>query len=326
MSTTPGSGKVDIHHHVRAPGSAASRPEWSLQPGIDQMDANGIGWAVTYAGAVNDGIDRAGTAGTQARRINEFSAAIAADHPGRFGTYASLPMLDPDACLAEIAYAHDELRCEGFSMSTCYGDLWLGDPLFQPIFEELDRRRAVVFVHPVDSACSSLGYESGIVTGAWLEWPTNTARTILSLMLNGVIRDCPNIRFVFCHGGGVMSMIVSRVAGFTGWPVIGRRRLEELFPVSIEEQFATLYFDMAQAFAPENFHALSRMVPASHMMFGSDHDNFDISHSVQRADALNLDPDTYDGLCRANALRLFGKPDLPSGLASSLPASPTTSR
>ena len=322
--TIPHSGKVDIHHHVRAPDSAASRPEWSLQPGLAQMDANGIGWAVTYAGAVNDRPDHGGTAGARARRINEFSAAIATDHPGRFGTFASLPMLDPDACLTEIAYACDELRCEGFSMSTCYGDLWLGDPVFRPIFEELDRRRAVVFVHPVDSSCSTLGYESGVVTGAWLEWPTNTARTILSLMLNGVIRDRPNIRFVFCHGGGVMSMIISRIAGFTGWPVIGPRRHQELFPGGIEQQFATLYFDMAQAFAPENFHALAQLVPASHIMFGSDYDNFDIEHSVQRVDALNLDDDAYDALCRVNALRMFGKLDSSRDPKLSAPATSET--
>lgn len=305
--TTPHAGKVDIHHHVRAPDSVVFRREWSLSQSLDQMDANGIGWAVTYAGQIDDPPGSDGTAGTRARSVNEFSAGLARNHPTRFGTYASLPMLDVDACLVELAYAHDELACDGFSMSTCYGDRWLGDPAFRPIFEELDRRHAVVFVHPVDSACPDHGYESGVVQGAWLEWPTNTARTILSLMLNGVLRDRPNIRFVFCHGGGVMPMIVSRVAGFTGWPVLGPERMQELFPTSIESQFAGLYFDLAQALAPENFTAVRSLVPMSQVMFGSDWDNFDISHSVARVDALGLDPGTYQAVCRDNALRLFGR-------------------
>jgi 6-methylsalicylate decarboxylase len=305
--TRPAPGKVDIHHHVRAANSAASRAGWSLEQGIEQMDRNGVGWAVTYPGAVSDLPDARGSAAAQARRINEFSAEIARAHPSRFGTYAALPMRDPDACLKEIAYAQDELGCDGFAVVTCYEDRWLGDPLFAPVFEELDRRNAVVFVHPVDSWCPGLGYESGVVTGAWLEWPTNTARTILSLMLNGVLRDRPNIRFVFCHGGGVMSVIVSRIAGFTGWFEIGPERMQELFPGGIEAQFATLYFDLAQSLAPENFEALRRLVSATHMMFGSDWDNFDIAHSVTRIDALGLDPQTYEQLCRTNALRLFGR-------------------
>ncbi|MFJ4770088.1 amidohydrolase family protein [Streptomyces uncialis] len=309
MTAQPGGGgKIDVHHHFRPPDSAAARPGWSVARAVEEMDAAGVARAVAYAGPVDEPADGKRTAGVKARRINEFSAAIVRRHPGRFGTFASLPMLDRDACLEEIAYAADELGATGFGVSTCYGSRWLGDPFFRPVLEELDRRRAVLFVHPVDSWCPQLGYEAGVVTGPWLEWPANTARTILSLMVNGVLRDLPHIRFLFCHGGGLMPLLIGRIAGFTGWPVVGPERLAELFPEGIEAAFAGLYFECAQAYAPEAFGALRSLVPDSRLLFGSDYDNFPIAHSVSRLDALGLAPDAYDAISRGNAEQLMPAP------------------
>lgn len=301
-----GHGKIDMHHHFRPPNAYASRRGWSVAQALDEMDANGVALAVAYAGPVSDAAS-AGTAGRNARLINDFSTEITRDHPGRFGTFASLPMLDPDACLAEIAYAADVLGADGFGISTCYGSLWLGDPVFRPIFEELNRRKSIVFVHPVDSACPTLGYEADVITGPWIEWPANTARTIMSLMVNGVLRQFPDIRFIFCHAGGVLPSLIGRIAGFSGWPVVGPKRLEAIFPDGIETEFARLYFECAQAYAPEAFEMLARMVPRSHMMFGSDYDNFPISHSTSRVDSLGLDAEQYDAHCRGNALELLGR-------------------
>lgn len=302
MTVRPGTGgKIDVHHHFRPPGSAAYRPQWSAARAVEELDAAGIARAVAYSGAVDEPADASRTAGANARRINEFSTDLARRYPGRFGTFASLPMLDPDAALDEIAYAADELGADGFGVSTCYGSRWLGDPYFRPVWEELDRRAAVVFVHPVDSWCPRLGYEGDIVTGPWLEWPANTARTILSLMVHGVLGELPHVRFLFCHAGGVMPLLVGRIAGFSGWPAVGPQRLAEIFPDGIEAAFARLYFECAQAYTPEAFTALRSLVPDTHLLFGSDYDNFPLSHSVTRLDALGLDPQLYDAVSRGNA-------------------------
>ncbi|MCO4251250.1 amidohydrolase family protein [Pseudarthrobacter raffinosi] len=303
-------GKVDVHHHFRPSETYAARAGWSLDRGLEEMDENGIDLAIGYAGPVAASDGRAGGGASQARRINEFSAEIVRKHPGRFGMFASLPMLDPEASLQEIAYAADELGADGFGVSTSYGNAWLGDTRFTPVLEELNRRGSILYVHPVDSGCATHGYESGTITGPWLEWPTNTARTILSLMVNHVIRDLPDIRFVFCHAGGVMPMVVNRIAGFTGWPVIGPERLKEIIPDGIGSQFARLYFDMAQALAPETFQILQELVPTSHLMFGTDWDNFPMSHSVERLEALHLDPESYEAVAGGNARLLFGRHSL----------------
>ncbi|QKZ16035.1 amidohydrolase [Streptomyces chartreusis] len=302
----PAPGKIDVHHHIRPPGSAAAGlREWSATSALEDMEANGIGFAVTYPGFVAESSEMNRSAPDQARSINEFSANLSRAYPTRFGMYATLPMSDVEQCLDEIAYCSDVLGCAGFAMVTSYGDKWLGDPAYEPIFDELNRRRAVVFVHPTDFSSSPTSYGSGQVTGPWLEWPTSTARTILNLILTGTLRKNPDIKFIFCHGGGVMPMIVSRIAGFTGWREMGKERMKELFPEGIHSQFASLNFELAQAFAPENFHALNQLVPSSRMLFGSDWDNFEIGHSVRSFDSLNLDTETSHAISRGNALRLF---------------------
>lgn len=113
-----------------------------------------------------------------------------------------------------MANAFDVLKADGLGVATNCGDVWLGDPRFDPIWQEVDRRRAVVFVHPKDAPCcgpEKLSYMIAPVTGPWLEWPMNTARTILSLMLTGTLRKYPNITFIFSHGGGVMPLLVDRI-------------------------------------------------------------------------------------------------------------------
>jgi 6-methylsalicylate decarboxylase len=93
------------------------------------------------------------TAVQLSRICNDYAARLVRDHPGRFGLWASLPMLDVDASLAEIGHALDELKADGIGLATAYGDKWPGDPKFKPIFEELNRRKATVFFHPLAPNC-----------------------------------------------------------------------------------------------------------------------------------------------------------------------------
>src|SRR5262249_42297639 len=148
---------------------------------------NGVATGVGFPGPIPVSTDLE-RGRKMARDYNEYAARIGTDHPGRFGLFASLPMHDTEGTLKEIEYAADTLKADGFGISTSYGNMWLGDPQLRPIFEELNRRNAIVYVHPNDSVCctpATLSYEKNGISGAWIEWPMNTARTILSYLVAG---------------------------------------------------------------------------------------------------------------------------------------------
>jgi 6-methylsalicylate decarboxylase len=309
-------GKIDVHHHVGPPPSVggvgggrggAGGPAWSPEIAIEEMDRNGVATGIGFPGPIPVSADLE-RGRKQAREYNEYAARIGRDHPGRFGLFASLPMHDVAGALKEIEYALDTLKADGFGISTSYGDMWLGDPQLRPIFEEMNRRKAVVYVHPNDAPCctpATLTYEKQGISGPWIEWPMNTARTILSLMANGNTRQFSGVRFIFSHGGGVMPLLLSRVAGFTDWAAVGPEKLHEMFPDGIESEFRKFYFEGAQAYAPENMGALMKLVPASHILFGTDYNRFPISHSVKLFESLKLSSGVRRAIERDNAVTLL---------------------
>ena len=301
-----GGGLIDVHHHFNPSGKDNEGKLWSVDMALDAMDASEIAVAVASLGPVND----VGSGGRHARirTSNEWGARACGDHPGRFGLFASLPLPDVDLALAEIAYAYDVLRVDGIGLSTNEGDTWLSDERYAPVLAELDRRKAVVFVHPAPtSRCRALGHAYGgdMIAPAWLEFTVNTARLILGFLVKGVTRTYPGIRFIFAHGGGVAPLLLGRVSGFSGWQTVGPERLERLFPDGIYAEFAKFYFECGQACAPEAFALLQRLVPPSHILFGSDFPYFPMAHGVAEFDALGLDDTTRGAIGTDNTLALL---------------------
>jgi predicted TIM-barrel fold metal-dependent hydrolase len=301
------SSKIDVHHHFEPTGKNAGGKAWSVQMSLEQMDRNGVRTAIAYAGPFFG--DETTPAQQQAREANEWAADLCRTFPGRFGLFASVPFDDIGAAPLEIAHAYDALGADGIGLAPRYGSAWLGDAKYRPIFEELNRRRAVVYVHPHRSsschAIATLNRTDDLIAAAWIEYPTDTARTILSLWAGGVTRDFPNIRFLFCHGGGVLPILLGRFAGFTGWHDVGPERLKAIFPDGVYAEFAKLYFECAQAFAPEAVTMLRSLVPASHLLFGTDFSYFPIAHSVAAFNALELPPDVHDAIACDNATALL---------------------
>ena len=128
------------------------------------------------------------------------------------------------------------ITADGFGITTSYGEQWLGDERFYPVYEKLNSIDAVVFVHPSDAACcgpSAMSYNRGRMDGSWVEWPMNTARAIMSLIVSGTLRRFPRIRFIFSHGGGVMPLLLNRVAGLANWRDVGEEGLKELMPEGV---------------------------------------------------------------------------------------------
>ena len=308
IDTSRAAVSIDVHHHFNPSLKDNEGNPWSVQMALDELDRNGIATAIASLGPVNDAGSPARPG--RVRDANEWGTKVCLDHPGRFGLFASLPLPDTERALTEIAYAYDVLKADGIGMSTSEGDLWIGDERNAPVFAELDARRAVVFVHPAPtSRCGALSrdYGGGLVSSPWVEFPTNTARAMLSLFANGTTHKYPNIRFIFCHGGGVMPALLGRVAGFSGWRTVGPEGLASVFPDGVYAEFAKFYLDCAQAYAPEFVSLLRTIVPESHLLFGSDFSYFPIGHSVSEYAALDLDQNLKLAIGGGNASSLFPK-------------------
>ena len=306
-------GLIDFHHHIVPPAVASflrADTGWSPQSAIEGMDRAGIATGIALAAPVLG--DDAKRRPAIARSANDFGAQLGRDHPGRFGLFAALPMTDVPATLVEIDYALDQLHADGFGIASSYGDKWLGDDGFQPIWEKLDARSAVVFVHPQDAPCctsQTLTYEHSRVagppiTGAYIEWPMNTARTIFSLMSSGTARRHPRIRFIFAHGGGVMPLLIQRLAGFSGSPAAAARP-KAYFPNGVDAEFASFYFECAQAFSHPNIDALRTLAPDHKLLFGSDYPSFPLEYAAAKFRDLDLSPSTRVLIGRGNGAALL---------------------
>ena len=141
--------------------------------------------------------------------------------------------------------------------------------------------------------------------GSWIEWPMNTARAILSLMVSGTLRRYPRVRFIFCHGGGVMPLLVNRIGGFAAWKHVGEQGLRTLFPDGIEQAFKQLHFECAQACSPANMSALRSLVPDSQILFGTDFPFFPLQYGAARFSELGLGAAAVSEIGRGNAMQLL---------------------
>lgn len=308
-SATTRKGLIDVHHHMtpsfymslrRAEQRGDNRRDpanvrnWTPAVSLEQMDKFGIATAMISLAvsgvSFNQGDD---AAVTLARKSNEFGAQMMKDHPGRFGLFAALPLPNQDASLREIEYAYDTLKADGIALVTDYGDKWPGDPAYVPAFEELNRRKAVVFVHPTTADCCS-----SLIPGtapSWEEYPFDTARAITSLLVNNTFTRFPDIRFIFCHSGGAMPMLANRIAGF--------------FPPSrhqeVLDQVKKLYFDVANASSPAPLAALRELVPTSQILFGTDFPFIAPPVTIDGLEHAALPANVAQAIDRKNSLRLF---------------------
>ena len=151
--------RIDVHHHIMPPeyvkaaaeygvgeGGGFDFPAWSEQKTLDFMDRHGIATAITSLSAPGVHFGNSAAAQRQVRCCNEIGARLVNDHPRRFGAFASLPLPDVDASLEEMEYALDTLKLDGVVLLSSIGDRYLGDPAFDAVFDELNRRKAVVFI------------------------------------------------------------------------------------------------------------------------------------------------------------------------------------
>ena len=174
------------------------------------MDKDGVRTAVmSLASTPGLWFDAGGDdAAKTVRECQDFAAKMRQDHPGRFGVFAPLSMMNVDVTLKEVEYAFDTLKADGINLQSNYGDKWLGDPIYQPVLAELNKRKAVVYVHPLVAACC--GRLSIPTFPAAIEVPHDTTRTVTSLLLTGSFKRYPDIKWIFSHAGGTIPMMAGR--------------------------------------------------------------------------------------------------------------------
>jgi 6-methylsalicylate decarboxylase len=273
--------------------------DWTPARAFEEVDRHRIATAITSISTPGVWFGDAEAGRILARECNEYGAQMARDYPGRFRNFAAIPLPDVEGSLRELDYALGALGALGIGLLTSYEDRWLGDPAFAPVFDELERRKAVVFVHPTAPACCR-HLIPGIPAGL-TEFLFDTTRAVTSLLFSGTFARCPNIRFIFCHGGGTLTILAGRIETF----VRRQKRLAGTMPDGATEALKRLYYDVANTTNPPAFAALTSLVPASQILFGSDYPYLPIAATTDGMPQLGLDDATWRKIERENALRLF---------------------
>jgi len=316
--------RVDLHHHVIPPkwvdAARAHKPDnswgsnivgWTPAISIEQMDKHRIAYAVTEIGLPGVWWAPPDQAASLARYSNEYVAEMQKTYPNRFGMFATIPLPYIDETLKEIAYAYDTLHADGIGLITSYGSIWPGDQKFDPVWQELNRRKAVIHVHPtVATCCINLIPD---VSNATEEYLFDTARAIVSLMFSGTLTRYPDLHFIFSHAGGAFPDIAARVLHGAKTNKKINARMPNGEPEAI---VAKLYFDVAGSVNPVNFDGLRHFTSINRIVVGTDLPYMPMDYVLAPLDRAKLNAHDYARINTENALDLFpnlkGRISLPS--------------
>jgi predicted TIM-barrel fold metal-dependent hydrolase len=304
-----GRTRIDVHHHflppfhvdaMMAPGrrAAGTPPKWSPALSLEEMDKSGIATAILSI--VQPGTwfgNNVEESRSLNRRLNEYAASMVKDHPGRFGLFACIAPPDTEGSLKEIEYALDVLKADGIGLLTSYGDKYLGDPSFAPVYEALNARRAVIYVHPTTPNCCR-GLLPGIPPSS-IEYATDSTRTIAHLVFSGMAVKYPDIRWIFSHSGGTLPFLTGRFI----------RLAEERKPAHLPDgplpEFRKFHYELAQGNTPGQIAALLKMVPISQVMYGTDYPFRDGAEVNRGIADWGFSPGDLQAIERENATRLL---------------------
>jgi len=311
-------GRIDVHHHNIPPAflkkmsdkgikkvAGTPLPSWSPEKSIEIMDLYGIQTAITSLSSpgvhFGEGVEQAKTL---ARQCNEFSAEMVNRFPGRFGSFAVLPMPFTDAACKEAIYALDILKSDGIILLGSTDGKFLGDPSYDELMNELDRRGTIVFVHPnLHPTSETLGLN---IPGFFVEFLCDTTRAALNLILKGVTEKYPGINWILAHSGGFLPYIAWRVSLANTFP-----EFSEKAPQGVLTYIRRFYYDTALSPSRYSLACLRELVEPSHILFGSD---FPFAPAAAVAlecktlsDSKLLSDEELYGINRGHALSLFPK-------------------
>ena len=307
--------RIDVHHHVlpefykdsqRAVGISGTAyrgfPDWTPEKSLALMETTNTTTSIlsfTSPGIFFGDID---VTRNLARRCNDYLAKLAADYPGKFGGFAFLPLPDIDASLREIDRVLDELKLDGITLLTSVDERYIGHPDFEPIYEELNHRKAVTFIHPC--------YPPGTEAQGWniprmiIDYPFETTRVATNLIFNGVMERLPNIRFILSHSGGALPFLAHRITIFDR-----QTPFQEKYPKGALHYIKQFYFDTALSGDTAALDCLASIAHPDRILFGSDYPY--ISETVAEVETAGFDSyngfnkETFEAINRRNAEILF---------------------
>jgi 6-methylsalicylate decarboxylase len=267
---------IDVHHHIlpdfffretndtHNPVGGIAPPPWNTDLMLSFMDEAGIDVAITSISTPGVHVGNDARARSLARRCNELSAELIQAHPKRLGGFAALPLPDIDGALEELAYAFDTLRLDGVVLFSNSNGVYLGDARFEPVFAELERRKAVVFVHPTaspDSSAHHLGLPDSLI-----DFTADTTRALAQMHYSNRFARTPSIKYVFSHAGGTAPYLAGR------WAIVDEMNVipggEERGPVA--DMLRRLYWDTALSYRDPTLRMLRDVVGLDQVLFGSD--------------------------------------------------------
>ena len=295
--------RIDVHHHMVPPEAVKRRSglwrSWNWTPDISlaQMEKYDIASAILSITTPGIWFGDIQETRTLARICHDYGAQVVRDHPSRFGLFAALPLPDADASLREVEYVYDTLKADGISLLSSYGDKYPGDPAFTPVFEELNRRKAVIFLHvTVPPCCGNLvpGGSSSMAEGDF-----DMTRAIQSFLLNGTFTRFPEIRFIVNHSGGTLPVLSGRIND--RFPKDRRDRV----PDGVLPELKKLYYEVAHATYPAPLGALTKFVGTPQMLFGTDYPAEAIETTVKPLAEWGFSPQDLQAIDRGNAERLL---------------------
>ena len=313
---TPGGAtrRIDVHHHfanaelikLMAEKKTSGWNTWtpySPAKAIEDMDKGGVQASMLSITTPGIWFGAADETKRLARELNEYGAKICSDYPGRFGLFAVLPLPNATNALKEIEYAFDTLKADGVGLLSSYADKWHGDAAFAEVFRELNRRKAIVYTHAqVADCCQSLVTNINDTT---VEYNTDTARTIISLIESGRAVETPDIKYIWSHAGGTILALPGR---FLGQQATRANLAKQADPKSKLGQLRRFYYDTAGSTNPIQMTALKTLVGTSQIMFGTD---FPFGRSANIAAGLEesgvLNEAEMKAVNRENAVRVLNK-------------------
>lgn len=313
---TSSSGRIDVHFHPlpqfykdaviaggRGPTVSTGFPAWTPELALELMDQNGIAAAILSISQPGVHFGDNSKARNLARECNEFMAKMIGDLPGRFGAFAALPLPDIEGAIAEIDYAMDTLKLDGVGLLASYGEKFLGDSLFDPVLAALDRRDAVVFIHP------NYHPSSRALTLPWpgfaMEFTFDTTRAAVNLMFTGALQRFPKIRFILAHAGGTLPYLAWRLSAA---PFIDPRSIK-LSPEQVLASLRHFWYDTALAAGRQTFGTLNEVADHGRILFGSDWPYAPKAVTQASVKAFHepgfLSAEQQEAIDRGNALKLF---------------------
>jgi predicted TIM-barrel fold metal-dependent hydrolase len=306
---------IDTHHHmlpnffyeatndIEKPVGGSKPQPWTVERSLAFMDQMGIDIAITSISTPGIQLLDREASKKLARECNELGASLIANYPKRFGSLAAVPMSNLDDAIAEIVYALDILKLDGVVLFTNSQGIYLGDERMKPLFKELQKRKATVFIHPNPSP-DPIAHTLGI-TDNLIDFPVDTTRAIAQMHYRGTFAATPDVKYVISHAGGTTPYLAGRFAIVDEMQIMGDSSVTGTF----EETFRRLYWDTALAFSEPVINHLKHVAGLEKVVFGTDfpyvRNDIAFKGKEKLKNNIQLSPKEKEQLFGTNALELF---------------------